>query len=88
LSADQLNVNEDQALSIRAEVTQKAIQEKLSLSQIKSLVKDTLKQYRNSEISINNKVIEKTVNMIRAINSREIQRSQLVEIRQALLEKL
>lgn len=88
MSADQLNVNEDQALSIRAEVTQKAIQEKLSLSQIKSLVKDTLKQYRNSEISINNKVIEKTVNMIRAINSREIQRSQLVEIRQALLEKL
>jgi ParB family chromosome partitioning protein len=89
LSAEQLNIEEDKALEIRVQLTQKVIQEKLSLSRIKMLVKDILKQYKSSVASTDqNKKIDKTVNTILSIDFQGIERSQLEEIRQALQEKL
>jgi ParB family chromosome partitioning protein len=89
LSADQLNIDEDKALEIRSQLTQKVIQEKLSLSRIKILVKDILKQHKSSEpFNDQKKKIDRAVNTILSIDFQGIQHNQLEEIRQALQEKL
>ncbi|HEY9628295.1 MAG TPA: ParB/RepB/Spo0J family partition protein [Coleofasciculaceae cyanobacterium] len=89
LTAEQLEVSEAKARTIRAEVTEKAIQEKLSLNQIKALVKDTLKQHQtNNPTTKQPRVAEKTIKAIQSIELQEIEQDQLEELRQALKNKL
>lgn len=89
LSSEKLNSNEAQALKIRIQLTQKVIQEKLSLSQTKALVKQILNQYESSSTSVNHN--RKFVQSLKTINSIElegIKHTQLEEMRQALQKKL
>ncbi|AFZ28362.1 ParB-like partition protein (plasmid) [Cylindrospermum stagnale PCC 7417] len=89
LSAEQLNIDEAQSLEIRVQLTRRVIQEKLSLSRIKVLVKDILKQYKSSDTSTDQKKkMGQTVKTIQSINFEGIKHNQLEEIRQALEEKL
>lgn len=89
LSAEQLEVGEAKARTIRAEVTEKAIQEKLSLSQIKALVKDKLKQHQTTNSKTKQtRIAEKTIKAIQSIELQEIEQNQLEELRQALKNKL
>jgi ParB family chromosome partitioning protein len=89
LTAEQLEVSETKARTIRAEATEKAIHEKLSLSQIKALVKDTLKQHQTTNSTTKQpRVAEKTIKAIQSIELQEIEQDQLEELRQALKNKL
>lgn len=89
LSSDQLGIDEARSLELRIEITQKVIQEKLSLSQTKALVKETLRKYKFPNTSTNHdKKIVKTVKTIQSINLAGIERVQLAELRQALQGKL
>lgn len=89
LSATQLKLNEAQSRKIRVQLGQRVIQEKLSLSQTKALVKETLSQYKSANISSNeNKKVNRTVKTIRSINFEEFHHNQLEEVRQALQSKL
>ncbi|MBN3951691.1 MAG: hypothetical protein HWQ38_36620 [Nostoc sp. NMS7] len=89
LSATQLKLNEAQARKIRVQLAQRVIQERLSLSQTKALVKETLSQYKSANISSNeNKKIIRTVKTIHSINFEEFHHNQLEEVRQALQSKL
>lgn len=82
----QLKIDESEALSIRSNLTQKVIQEKLSLSQTKLLVKEVVQKYKSSEPTV--KPITKIVKSIQAIKLDEIQHNQLEEIKEALQIKL
>lgn len=89
LSAEQLQVSEAKARTIRAEVTEKTIQEKLSLSQIKALVKDTLRQNQtNSSTTKRPQIGEKTIKAIQSIELQDIGQDHLEELRQSLKSKL
>ncbi|MBE9052482.1 ParB/RepB/Spo0J family partition protein [Nostocales cyanobacterium LEGE 11386] len=89
LSAEQLNIDEARTLKIRIHLTQRVIQEKLSLSQTKALVKETLNQHKSSKTSANqNRKFVKTIKTIDSIEVKGIQHTQLEEIRQALQKKL
>ncbi|MBD2565595.1 MULTISPECIES: ParB/RepB/Spo0J family partition protein [Nostoc] len=89
LSATQLKLNEAQSRKIRVQLAQRVIQERLSLSQTKALVKETLSQYKSANISSNeNKKVIRTVKTIRSINFEEFHHNQLEEVRQALQSKL
>ncbi len=89
LTAEQLEVSETKARTIRAEVTEKVIREKLSLSQIKALVKDTLKQHQTTNPTTKQpRIAEKTIKAIQSIELQEIEQDQLEGLRQALKNKL
>ncbi|MGI0484930.1 ParB/RepB/Spo0J family partition protein [Pantanalinema rosaneae CENA516] len=89
LTAEQLEVSESKARTIRAEVTEKVIQEKLSLSQIKALVKETLRQHQTTSSTTKQpKTVKKTIKAIQDIELQEIERDQLKELQQALKSKL
>jgi ParB family transcriptional regulator, chromosome partitioning protein len=89
LSATQLKMNETQARKARIQLTEKVIQEKLSLSQTKALVKEILKKQKSSENTTNqNSKIIKTVKTIGALELEGLAYNQLEEIRQALEGKL
>lgn len=89
LSAIQLNINEVQASKVRIKLTEKVIKEKLSLSQTKALVKETLTQHKSSQPSPNpNRKLIKTVKTIRSIELTGIYNNELEEIRQALQGKI
>ncbi|MBD2416033.1 hypothetical protein FACHB389_34710 [Nostoc calcicola FACHB-389] len=89
LSAIQLNINEVQASKVRIKLTEKVIKEKLSLSQTKALVKETLNQHKSSQPSPNqNRKLIKTVKTIRSIELTGIYNNELEEIRQALQGKI
>jgi ParB family transcriptional regulator, chromosome partitioning protein len=86
LSDKSLGVDHDRAVKIRSQIIQKIVEEKLSLSQIKSLVKDTLNQKTSSEPT--NQQIAKTVKRIETISVNGLEATQLREVRQALQKKL
>lgn len=89
LTAEQLEVSETKARTIRAEATEKVIREKLSLSQIKALVKDTLKQHQTTNPTTKQpRIAEKTIKAIQSIELQEIEQDQLEGLRQALKNKL
>lgn len=89
LSATQLKINETQARKVRIQLTEKVIQEKLSLSQTKALVKEILKKHKSSENTTNqNSKILKTVKTIDTLELEGLAYNQLKEIRQALEGKL
>jgi ParB family chromosome partitioning protein len=89
LSATQLKIDEAQARKVRIQLTDKIIQEKLSLSQTKALVKETLNQHKSSQLSSNpNRKLSRTVKTIRSIELAGIHNNELKEIRQALQGKL
>ncbi|MBD1913179.1 ParB/RepB/Spo0J family partition protein [Leptolyngbya sp. FACHB-8] len=89
LTAELLEVSESKARSIRLEVSEKVVQEKLPLSQTKALVKDTLKQYQTTNSKVKQpKVAEKAIKTIQSIELQEIEQDQLEELRQALKNKL
>lgn len=87
LSALQLSVDSAKALVIRQEITQKVIQEKLSLGEIKRLVNDTLAQYCQRKTNQANKIIK----LSKTIQDFQIQTADfegLKSLQQTLLDKL
>jgi ParB family transcriptional regulator, chromosome partitioning protein len=87
LSSEFLGVTEDNALKIRSQMLQKVIEEKLSLSQIKALVKDTLSQPEPTT-DIANQQMSKMVKRIETISIEGLESTHLREVRQALQKKL
>lgn len=87
LSAESLGVDDDRAAEVRSQMIQKVVEEKLSLSQIKNLVKDTLTQ-QASAIEPASHQIAKTVKRIETISVDGLEAAQLKEVRQALQKKL
>lgn len=87
ISADLLGVSADHASKIRSQLIHKAVEEKLSLSQIKTLVKDTLSNKSDSIAAVNQQ-IAKTVKRIETITVDSLEPSHLEEVRQALKKKL
>jgi ParB family chromosome partitioning protein len=87
LSAAQLQVDEEKALAIRTEVTQKTVLEKLSLNEVKRLVNQTLTQHcpkkpnRTSQIA----QFSKTV---REFEIQTADREELLSLQQILSKKL
>jgi len=87
LSAESLGVTDDNAFKIRSQILQKVVGEKLSLSQIKTLVKDTLSQPAPA-INLASRQISKTVKRIETISVEGLESAHLKEVRQALQKKL
>lgn len=86
LSAESLGVDHRHAAKIRSQMIQKVIEEKLSLSQIRTLVRDTLSQQIDSDLTTQQ--IAKTVKRIETISIDGLEATQLKEVRQALQRKL
>jgi ParB family chromosome partitioning protein len=87
LCAEALGVDDKRSAELRSELIQKVIEEKISLSQIKTLVKETLSQ-QSSSVSPANGQIAKTLKRIETINTDGLEALQLKEVRQALKKKL
>ncbi|MBD6620328.1 ParB/RepB/Spo0J family partition protein [Komarekiella sp. 'clone 1'] len=89
LSSLALRVDETESRNIRTQATQQAIQEKLPLSQIKILVKEILLQHEALDSkAIQNKRMDKAIKAIQLINTKELGRKRIDELRQVLQEKL
>ncbi|MDF5716285.1 MAG: ParB/RepB/Spo0J family partition protein [Rhizonema sp. NSF051] len=89
LSAIALRVDETEAVAIRTQITQQVVQEKLSLSQTRTLVKQTLLQHNSSDAKTKqDKQMEKTIKTIQSIDLKELEPTRLTELRQALTSKL
>lgn len=89
LSSEQMKIDESKALMIRTQVTNRVIEEKLSLSQTKTLVKQTLEQYSTSNSKAKqNKQMDKTIKDIQSINLKILEQTRLIKLRQVLQEKL
>jgi len=87
LSALQLSVDEAKALVLREEITQKVIQEKLSLGEIKRLVNDTLAQYCAKKTTQANKII-KLSKTIQDFQVQTADKEGLMSLQQTLKDKL
>ena len=87
LSAESLGVDNDRAAEIRSQMIQKIVEQKLSLSQIKTLVKDTLAQ-QSPSLAPANRQATKTVKRIETLSVDGLETAQLREVRQALQKKL
>jgi ParB family chromosome partitioning protein len=87
LSAFQLNIDEEKALLIRTEVTQKVIQEKLSLGDVKRLVSDTLTQYYPQKTAQSNKMMKLT-KTIQDFQVQVADREELISLQNVLSAKL
>jgi ParB family transcriptional regulator, chromosome partitioning protein len=87
LSSEFLGGTDDNALKIRSQILQKVIEEKLSLSQIKTLVKDTLSQ-PDPTINVANQQMSRMVKRIETIRIDGLESADLKEVRQALQKKL
>ena len=87
LSAESLGVERDRAAEIRSQMIQKVVEEKLSLSQIRTLVRDTLIQ-QSPALDPANQQIAKTVKRIETLSVDGLETIQLKEVRQALQKKL
>jgi ParB family transcriptional regulator, chromosome partitioning protein len=87
LSSEFLGVTDDNALKIRSQMLQKVMEEKLSLGQIKALVKDTLSQPEPTT-NIANQQMSKVVKRIETISIEGLESAHLKEVRQALQKKL
>ena len=87
LSAESLGVDNDRAAEIRSQMIQKIVEEKLSLSQIKTLVKDTLAQ-QSPSLAPANRQVTKTVKRIETLSVDGLETAQIREVRQALQKKL
>ncbi|MBD2472293.1 ParB/RepB/Spo0J family partition protein [Nostoc sp. FACHB-145] len=89
LSAEQLKIDESQATAIRTQITQRVVQEKLSLSQTKTLVKQTLEQYNASNNKAKHeKQIDKTIKDIESINLKSLEPTRLSKLHQVLQKTL
>jgi ParB family transcriptional regulator, chromosome partitioning protein len=87
LSSEFLGGTDDNALKIRSQILQKVIEEKLSLSQIKTLVKDTFSQ-PDPTINVANQQMSRMVKRIETIRIDGLESADLKEVRQALQKKL
>ncbi|BBD62809.1 ParB-like partition protein (plasmid) [Nostoc sp. HK-01] len=89
LSAEQLKIDESQARAIRTQITQQVVQEKLSLSQTKILVKQKLEQYNSSNNKVKHeKQIDKTIKDIQSINLKSLEPTRLSKLHQVLKQTL
>ncbi|MDF5729837.1 MAG: ParB/RepB/Spo0J family partition protein [Rhizonema sp. PD38] len=89
LSAIALRVDETEAVAIRTQITQQVMSEKLSLSQTRTLVKQTLLQHNSPDAKTKqDKQMEKTIKTIQSIDLKELEPTRLTELRQALTSKL
>ena len=86
LSAGALGVDDDYATELRLQMVQKVVEEKLSLSQVKTLVKDML-SHQTSTDPISQQ-IAKAVKRIETISLDGLAAAQLKEVRQALQRKV
>jgi len=87
LSARQLDADEDTALKIRAEVTRQAVQERLSLSQIRTLVNQKMGQH-NPTLQKRSSQKDAVIQTVDSIPVRRLDHAQLVLLRQVLRNKL
>ncbi|BAZ70999.1 ParB-like partition protein (plasmid) [Fischerella sp. NIES-4106] len=87
LSAEQLNVDEVEALALRESITQKVIQSKLSLGDVKRLVNDTLAQYCPKKATQASKII-KLSKTIQDFKVQTADREGLMSLQQILTDKL
>jgi ParB family transcriptional regulator, chromosome partitioning protein len=87
LSSEFLGVTDDDALKTRSQMLQKVMEEKLSLSQVKALVKDTLNQPEPTTNTANQQ-ISKVIKRIETIGIEGLESTHLKEVRQALQKKL
>lgn len=88
LSSELLKTDDKQALTIRTQTTQKVVQEKLSVSQTKALVRELLRQNVNDASSSSDPHTTRTIKQIEGISVEAMEASQLKEIRKALQKKL
>ncbi|MBD2459353.1 ParB/RepB/Spo0J family partition protein [Nostoc sp. FACHB-87] len=89
LSAEQLKVDESQARGIRVQITQQVVQNKLSLSQTKTLVKQTLEKYNASNNKTKHeKQIDKTIKDIQSINLKSLEPTRLSKLHEVLKQTL
>ena len=86
LSAGVLGIEDDQAAELRSQMVQKVVEEKLSLSQVKTLVKDMLSQQTSTDPV--SQQTAKAVKRIEAISIDGLEATQLKEVRQALQRKV
>ena len=87
LSAGALGIDEDHAAELRSQLVQRVANEKLSLSQIKTLVKNMLSQHSPSTDPASQQ-IAKAVKRIETISIDKLATAQLKEVRQALQRKV
>ncbi|WP_138506293.1 ParB/RepB/Spo0J family partition protein [Nostoc sp. PA-18-2419] len=89
LSAEQLKIDESQAIAIRTQITQRVVQEKLSLSQTKTLVKQTLEKYNASNNKTKHeKQVDKTIKDIQSIDLKSLESTRLSKLHQVLQKTL
>lgn len=89
LSSEQLKIDESEALTIRTQITQRVVQQKLSLSQTKALVKQTLEQYNVSNNKAKyEKQIDKTIKDIQSIDLKSLESTKLSKLHQVLQNTL
>lgn len=89
LSAERLNLSEETVLTIRTQATYQVIQEKLSVSKTRELVKAAIAQHIKQEPTQKvDKIVSKAIQSIRSVPTTEIDRDQLENLYNSLQEKL
>ena len=88
LSPKFLGVDQKMAEKVRLQITQKVLQDKLSLSQIKKLVHQTIQ--KQNPLAVNSKDTKPlaAIQSIQSIQPTKIEKKHLIEIRKTLYDKL
>jgi ParB family transcriptional regulator, chromosome partitioning protein len=86
LAADKLGVSEGKALKVRSEVTQEVVEQKLSLSETRILVEETLRKYRGTPEK--SSAGQRAIKQINQINLDEISADDLLELQEVMQQKL
>jgi ParB family transcriptional regulator, chromosome partitioning protein len=86
LAADKLGISEGKALKVRSEVTQEVVEQKLSLSETRILVEETLRKYRGTPEK--SSAGQRAIKQINQINLDEISADDLLELQEVMQQKL
>ncbi len=81
-------MNEEQALSVRKQATQRVMQKSLSLNQTRTLVQNLIQQHDPASKSTQLRKTNKVIESVKAIAVKDLDSSGLKEFRQVLKEKL
>ena len=89
LSAKKLNLSEVKAQNIRSQATTSVIEQELSLAQTKTLVGELISQYAPKKKAVKPATAVPTIlQNLQTLSLKELDKSQLEELRQELLAKL
>jgi ParB family transcriptional regulator, chromosome partitioning protein len=86
LAADKLGISAGKALKVRIEVTQQVVEQKLSLSETRILVEETLRQHRGTPEK--SSAGQRAIKQINQINLDEISADDLLELQEVMQQKL